>query len=1556
MTTKPARTFGLLRSVFAAAIALPVIAGGAAFWLAGTESGRSAALSLAVRLVPGLTAESIEGPLGALRLRGIGWESPGVRVRLGTLAVGLDWRALLDRRVHLTELTLEDAEATVSTADIPPSEEPEEPSSGPVDLHLPVTVELDRLAVRRVHAAVDGANYALGEFSTSARLADGALSVPEANALALAANLPGTLVSAEGVALRGFVWNGAALDLELVDLGGGRVRLAAAGPEGARTAGTEKTASAKAEGKVEAAEAAEAAEPAAADGKAENAEKTDGKAGQGKKAEGTAVAGFAERIEAALREPLLKSLPEVTLPLDARVGRVRAAGWEIAGIAAEGTAGLSPLVVRTVEAEGLEARTDGTVALKSFRIDTSTGSASLSASLRMAGPWPLKAHLEAEADLAPWGRLAGLEFAEPRTSVRLDLAGEAVGRLTASGATKGAATLDFTASADASQPWLPFDVKFSAAELRVPKIIEAEAEGTSEGAAAQAAAAGTGAKSAKSAKAAKAPPQDAVQGEIDRAIAEAAKEAGIDERPQEAVAAAEAAKPSTTVDNAGRVVRAKGGKAAPKTGAAPEMTAGQLAVRSAYALRDLHLDASGDARNWTLALKGVPEVTAPKPVFAGRRTFTGTLEAKAGGSLARAGLERFLLETDLGRIELSGGARWKRDLDWDANFSARGLDLQKWLTTFPFRLEADMSGSGTIAPGGGFTLSTKADVKGRIGVENAPVGFRLAADGSDGTSWRIDDLHVLLGRNTLDLRGEVERLRSVSADLRVDAPGLLNTIPGLKGRAEGAVRIDGSLAHPKLTADLRAHGLAWNDAFRLDDLTVKGEILNSPNPEADVARLRIPAGAAGNPKSAPKMSPAREAPGAGTPPPKPAGAEPPGADATLEEKIAFIVDSLASGEVVGRLNVALDGLRAAGADVPKARIGLEGRETAHVLRIDVNGDPVSADVTVTGGFSRDSIVWEGSLSRAEIGTPAGVWRTASAAGIRFEGERARAVVDAHCWRHEDAEVCAPKPLVLGRAGEAELRLTRLNIAVLKPYLRKKSDTIEGRITGGLRAKWDMDRDRLPSGSVDLNGDGLAYSTRFQGVRFPVRLERLRAHALFGEKLVAFAWDVKPAGNGTIWGEAGVTDPLGRRGLKGHFGLTGVRPSFIEPFLSKNEKAEGVVNVGLTAGGTVAAPELYGRFAVEDVEVGADFIPVDMEPSSLAIDFRGTRSELSGEIRAKHKDGIQTVRLSGGADWSDLKAWKASVNVKTDGLHLMLPPSIRADARADVSASADANAVTVTGLVEIPKARIEVKDMPASAVSVSDDQVMLDSELRPMAEQTQALALRANVDVAVGDDVRVAAYGLNARLGGRLKVVMDRGRMVVLGDVRIPEGRFRAYGQDLLIQTGTILFSGPPANPTLRIEAIRNPESTQDDVRVGIRVTGTAEQPEVALFSTPSMSDEEALSYLLRGEGLGSSDGSSSQMMTSMLIGLGTSQGGGILSEIGDAVGLSDVGIDTTGTGDEQQVVVSAYVLPGLQVKYGVGIFDSLATLTLRYRLMPRLYLEAVSGVEQALDLLYRFEF
>ncbi len=70
--------------------------------------------------------------------------------------------------------------------------------------------------------------------------------------------------------------------------------------------------------------------------------------------------------------------------------------------------------------------------------------------------------------------------------------------------------------------------------------------------------------------------------------------------------------------------------------------------------------------------------------------------------------------------------------------------------------------------------------------------------------------------------------------------------------------------------------------------------------------------------------------------------------------------------------------------------------------------------------------------------------------------------------------------------------------------------------------------------------------------------------------------------------------------------------------------------------------------------------------------------------------------------------------------------------------------------------------------------------------------------------------------------------------------------------------------------------------------------------------------------------------------------------------MQDLSLDTSGSGGDEKVEVSGYILPGLQVKYGVGIFTSLPEFTVRYRLLQNLYLEAVSGADNAVDLLYQF--
>lgn len=92
------------------------------------------------------------------------------------------------------------------------------------------------------------------------------------------------------------------------------------------------------------------------------------------------------------------------------------------------------------------------------------------------------------------------------------------------------------------------------------------------------------------------------------------------------------------------------------------------------------------------------------------------------------------------------------------------------------------------------------------------------------------------------------------------------------------------------------------------------------------------------------------------------------------------------------------------------------------------------------------------------------------------------------------------------------------------------------------------------------------------------------------------------------------------------------------------------------------------------------------------------------------------------------------------------------------------------------ARIVVNEVPESAVGVSSDEVMLDKNLQPIKQQSAGIPINSNLTIHVGNNVRLDAFGLKARLTGDLKVAQDKQGLGLNGQINIPEGRFHAYGR------------------------------------------------------------------------------------------------------------------------------------------------------------------------------------
>ncbi|UYW72829.1 autotransporter assembly complex protein TamB [Pseudocitrobacter faecalis] len=885
---------------------------------------------------------------------------------------------------------------------------------------------------------------------------------------------------------------------------------------------------------------------------------------------------------------------------------------------------------------------------------------------------------------------------------------------------------------------------------------------------------------------------------------------------------------------------------------------------------DLKLKLSGKMTDYTLSF-----ATAVK----GQGVPPANIKLDAKGNELQVNLDKLTVAALEGTTELKALLDWQQAISWRGELALHGINTAKEVPDWPSKLDGLIKTQGSLY--GGTWQMDVPSLKITGNVKQNKVNVDGSLKGNSYMQWTIPGLHLELGRNSADVKGELG-VKDLNLDATIDAPNLDNALPGLGGTAKGLVKVRGTVEAPQLLADITARGLRWQ--------------------ELTVGQVRVEG------------------------------------------------DVKSTDQIAGNLDVRVERIAQPGVDIRLVDISAKGSEKQHTLNLRINGEPVSGQLALAGSFDRKEERWKGALSDTRFQTPVGPWSLSRAIALDYRNKEQKISVGPHCWTNPNAELCVPQTIDAGATGRAQVNLNRFDLAMLKPFMPEETQA-SGVFSGNADVSWDTTKEGLPQGKVTLNGRNVKVTQIVNDAPLPVAFDTLNLNADLHNNRAELGWMIRLTNNGQLDGQVQVTDPQGRRNLGGNVNIRNFSLAMINPIFAKGEKAAGTLNANLRLGGDVQGPQLFGQMLLNGVDLDANFMPFDMQPSQIAMNFNGTRSTLQGEVVTQQG----RISLSGNADWTQIDNWRASVAAKGSRVRITVPPMVRLDVSPDVVFNATPSLFTLDGSVDVPWARIVVHDVPESAVGVSSDEVMLNDQLQPENPKTASIPINSNLTIHVGNNVRLDAFGLKARLTGDLKVAQDKQGLGLNGQINIPEGRFHAYGQDLIVRKGELLFSGPPDQPLLNIEAIRNPDATEDDVTAGIRVTGPADQPKAEVFSDPAMSQQMALSYLVRGQGL-DSDQSDSAAMTSMLIGLGVAQSGQVVGKIGETFGVSNLALDTQGVGDSSQVVVSGYVLPGLQVKYGVGIFDSLATLTLRYRLMPKLYLEAVSGIDQALDLLYQFEF
>jgi translocation and assembly module TamB len=638
-----------------------------------------------------------------------------------------------------------------------------------------------------------------------------------------------------------------------------------------------------------------------------------------------------------------------------------------------------------------------------------------------------------------------------------------------------------------------------------------------------------------------------------------------------------------------------------------------------------------------------------------------------------------------------------------------------------------------------------------------------------------------------------------------------------------------------------------------------------------------------------------------------------------------------------------------GQQLNSAQLLLTGNKNSSDLVLQLDGSDYKAQLQAAA-TAKPKQQWQISLQQAQLQTPVGHWALADTAVMALDWPKQQLSLPAHCWSSEPGRLCLEKPSKISSSqGDISIRLQQFQLALLEPFLAE-SQRLTGEADADMRLNWSK-KSGL-NAAVKLTGTpGKWQQTDVNPLQLP--WQSWNAALTLSPKQLSSNWMMQFSEDRSLKGSASLPDlSLQDKKFEAELILTRLDLSFLRTLLPEQSEFIATLNGQVRASGTFAKPLLSGQLKVSDIKLQGNNAPLDIEQGHVQLDFLQKKALLTADIQS----GEGKAQLSGYADWFDLTNYQARLALSGQQLPVNLSQGVLY-VNPEITVLAQNQVVAVEGTIQIPKADIAIDDLPKNAVQISDDEIVLNKELEVRrAAVTSSIKLVTEMRLILGDAVKLQAFGLKSRLKGQLLFSQNGPQQRLKGEVNILDGTFRSYGQDLLIRKGKLIFNGPADQPFLNIEAIRNPSSTEDDVIAGIRVNGPADQASVVIFSEPSKPQANALSYLLMGRDLSGSGDTKSNPLTSGLIGLGIANSNGMVSQLGQALGFEQFTLDTAGTGDDSQVTVSGYLSPKLQLKYGVGIFNSLGEFTLRYELMKNFYLEAVQGLDSAVDVLYKFEF
>lgn len=304
-------------------------------------------------------------------------------------------------------------------------------------------------------------------------------------------------------------------------------------------------------------------------------------------------------------------------------------------------------------------------------------------------------------------------------------------------------------------------------------------------------------------------------------------------------------------------------------------------------------------------------------------------------------------------------------------------------------------------------------------------------------------------------------------------------------------------------------------------------------------------------------------------------------------------------------------------------------------------------------------------------------------------------------------------------------------------------------------------------------------------------------------------------------------------------------ALLDPLLTPSgRRVHGTVTLALGVAGTMTRPRITGSARIGDASLEDYTQGVHITAINGTVLGEGDTLRL-GPLTGRAGNG--TITLAG-----TIAIFTPGVpidlTIRSHNARPLASDLLTATLDADLTlkgALANPGSLVLAGRIVVSRASIQIPDQFPHSVAVIEVRRPGQKPAPPPAPT--AIGLDLTIDAPA--QVFVRGHGLDAEMGGELRLKGKSSAPQITGGFTLRRGTFSLAGRTLNFTTGRVAFDGfgvkPKIDPTLDFVA----ESTANGVTARLSVTGYADAPKIGLSSAPVLPQDEILARLLFGESM-----------------------------------------------------------------------------------------------------------